>query len=133
MKAVRIVAILAAFALAMAMPLVAQEGQGGSGGQGQGQRRGPMSPEDQLKRMTEEYTLTQDQQDKIKPILQDQQKQMQELFANGKSREENRDAMMKLRTDTNDKIKAVLNDEQKKKFDERSQQRGGGGQRPPSN
>lgn len=153
MKAIRMTAMLAALALLCTLPAMAQEsgqskpeggGQAGNqaGNQAGGQRR-MMSPEERLKRMTDQLTLTQEQQDKIKPILEDQQKQMEELRAAGGPPD--RDKMMKMRSETNDKIKAVLNDDQKKKFDEMNQRgpmgggprQGGekpkdeGGQKPP--
>ena len=66
-------------AMLLAIPIVAAsapaaqyQGGGYGGGQGGGGRRGPMSPDDQLKRMTKEFNLTADQQAKIKPILVDE-------------------------------------------------------------
>ena len=41
--------------------------------------RGPMSPDDRLKQMTKDFNLTADQQTKIKPILVDSQKKMEDL------------------------------------------------------
>ena len=42
-------------------------------------RHGPMSPDDQVARMTKRYNLSSDQQTQIKPILTNQQQQMQAL------------------------------------------------------
>ncbi len=131
----RIVMCVAAAAL-LSLPVLAQEGKPAEGSAprgaeqgGQGMRRPPMSAEDRIKRLTEELTLTKEQQDKVLPILKDEQKQREELMAGGGPPD--RDKMMKLRTETNDKIKAVLNDDQKKKFDEaNSRMRGPGGRGP---
>src|ERR1700686_3556373 len=72
--------------LLLAVPMVATgaqaapyQGGGYGGGQGGGGRRGPMSPDDQLKRMTKDFDLTADQQAKIRPILVDAQKKMEDM------------------------------------------------------
>src|SRR5579863_2992241 len=72
--------------LALAMPMLAAgappvpyQGGGYGGGQGGGGRRGPMSPDDRLKRMTKDFNLTADQQSKIKPILVDAQKKTEDV------------------------------------------------------
>ena len=130
MKVIRIMAMLAAVALLCTLPAMAQEGgqsKPEGGNQAGGQRRMMMSPEERLKRMTDQLTLTQEQQDKIKPILEDQQKQMDEMRAAGGPPD--RDKMMKVRSEGNEKIKAVLNDDQKKKFEEMNQRGPGGGAR----
>jgi len=132
MKVIRSMAMLAALALLCTLPAMAQEGgqsKPEGGNQAGGQRRMMMTPEERLKRMTDQLTLTQEQQDKIKPILEDNQKQMQALRDNGASMEDNREKMMKVRNESNEKIKAVLNDDQKKKFEEMNQRGPGGGAR----
>lgn len=111
-----------------------QEG-GFEGGQGDGGRRGPMSADERLKRMTKDFNLTADQQSKIKPILMDEQKKMEDLRDDSSSdRQAVRAKMMQIRQDTNDQIRALLDDKQKEKFDkqererqERMQNRRGGG------
>ena len=96
---------------------------------------GRMDPAAQLAQMTTQYTLTADQQSKIKPILEDRQKQMQALFQDQSGdRSTMMTKMMAIRKDTNSKIRAILTPEQQTKFDaeqkamqERMQQRMGGG------
>lgn len=110
-------------------------GQGPGGGMG---RRG-MTPDQQLARMTQRYNLSADQQSQIKPILVDQQKQMQALHEDSSlSREDRMAKMQSIRSDSKMKIEAVLNDDQKKQFEadqqqmeQRMQQRMGGGGAPP--
>ena len=116
----------------------AQEQQAPPPGQGGGQGRGGMmmSPEQRATRLAEQLSLSDDQKAKVQKIYEDAQKDMQGM--QGASRE---DRMAKMQA-TNEKVKAVLTDDQKKKFDEmqqrmRDRQRGGpggegGAQKPPS-
>jgi periplasmic protein CpxP/Spy len=117
--------------LLLAVPLVATgapaapyQGGGYGGGQGGGGRRGPMSPDDQLKRMTKDFDLTADQQAKIKPILVDAQKKMEDVRNDSSGdRPAMRQKMMQIRQDANDQIRALLDDKQKEKFDKQEQER----------
>jgi periplasmic protein CpxP/Spy len=117
--------------LLLAVPLVATgapaapyQGGGYGGGQGGGGRRGPMSPDDQLKRMTKDVDLTADQQAKIKPILVDAQKKMEDVRNDSSGdRPAMRQKMMQIRQDANDQIRALLDDKQKEKFDKQEQER----------
>ena len=117
-------------ALLIAVPIIAAPYQGGgyAGGQGQGEggRRGGMmmSPEDQLKRMTKDFNLTADQQAKIKPILVDQQKKMDDVRNDSSlDRPTMRSKMMQIRQDAMDQVRTQLDDKQKEKFDKQQQQR----------
>jgi Spy/CpxP family protein refolding chaperone len=98
-----------------------------------GQRmRGPMSPEDQMARMTKQLNLTDDQQAKIKPILEDQHKQMMDLRQDTSMSREDRFAKMRnIREKSSEQMKAVLTPEQQKKWEKMQQRRrgrrGGGG------
>ena len=92
--------------------------QGPMGGMG----RRPMDPDQMLARMTRRYNLSADQQSQIKPILQDQQKQMLALRQDSSiSPMDRRTKMQGLRTDSRSRIEAVLNDDQKKQFDQDQQ------------
>jgi protein CpxP len=105
----------------------------GPGGPGGG-RHGMMDPDQQLARMTKRYNLSADQQGQVKPILVSQQQQMQALRGDSSlSREDRMAKMQSIRSDSNSKIQAILNDTQKKQFaedqqrmQERMQQRGDG-------
>jgi Spy/CpxP family protein refolding chaperone len=116
-------------------PETQSPGQGPGGGMG----RHGMNPDQQLARMTQRYNLSADQQSQIKPILVDQQKQMQALHEDSSlSREDRMAKMQSIRSDSKMKIEAVLNDDQKKQFEadqlqmeQRMQQRMGGGGAPP--
>ena len=77
------------------------------------------SVEDQLKNLTERVGLTDDQQAKIKPILEDARAQMQKVMQDDSmSREDKMAKGRSMREATNSKIREVLNDDQKKKFDD---------------
>jgi periplasmic protein CpxP/Spy len=72
-----------------------------------------------LARMTTRYSLTAEQQDQVKPILVSQQHQIQALREDtALSREDRMAKMQTLRSDSNVKIKAILNDDQKKQFEQ---------------
>jgi protein CpxP len=137
-----VVSGLLAAGLACGFPVFAQEpgsvpettapppDQGPGGG-----RRGMMDPDQQLAGMTKRYNLSADQQNQVKPILVSQQHQMQALRGDSSlSREDRMAKMQSIRSDSNTKIEAILNDDQKKQFEqdqqriqERMQQRGQGG------
>ncbi|HVA95798.1 MAG TPA: hypothetical protein VNI36_12950 [Candidatus Dormibacteraeota bacterium] len=116
--------------LLLAMPLLgvslpAAQYQGGRpGGPRAGGRRGPMSPDNRLKQMTKNFDLTADQQAKIKPILENEQKKMQDLRNESRGdRQSMFQKMMQVRQDTSDQIRAQLNGKQKDKFDKMEKRR----------
>jgi Spy/CpxP family protein refolding chaperone len=89
-------------------------------GGGMGGHRGGhmMDPDQRLAQMTKRYKLTADQQSQIKPILQDEQQQMQSMHSDTTtSREDKRAKMMSMHQASTQKIEAVLTDEQKQKFE----------------
>lgn len=88
---------------------------GGMGGHHGGHM---MDPDQRLAHMTKRYKLTADQQSQIKPILQDEQQQMQSMRSDTTtSREDKRSKMMSMHQADQQKIEAVLTDEQKQKFE----------------
>jgi periplasmic protein CpxP/Spy len=96
-----------------------------------------MDPDQRLAHMTKRYKLTADQQSQIKPILQDEQQQMQAMHADTTSSREDKHAKMQsMHQVSTQKIEAVLTDEQKQKFEadqqkmqeRRSEHMHGGGQ-----
>jgi protein CpxP len=104
-----------------------------------------MDPDKMLDHMTKRYNLTSDQQNQIRPILQDQQQQMQSLRADTSiSREDKGAKMRSMHQESRQKIEAVLTDDQRKKVDADQQKMeerraehahgdgpGGGGPPPP--
>ena len=89
-------------------------------GGGMGGHRGGrgMDPDQRLAHMTKRYKLTADQQSQIKPILQDEQQQMQGMRSDtSTSRDDKRAKMQSMHQASTQKIEAVLTDEQKQKFE----------------
>jgi protein CpxP len=96
-------------------------------------------PAQQLAGMTKRYNLSTDQQNQVKTILMDQQQRMQLLRLDSSlSPDEKKAKMQSIRSDSNSKIEAILNDDQKKQFErdhqstrEHTQQRPQDGEPPP--
>lgn len=95
-------------------------------------------PEQQLARMTKQLHLTEDQQAKIKPILENQHKQIMNLRQDTSLfREERRTQFRKIRKDTFEKINPILTPKQQEEFQKMQQMRQGrrgrrGWNRPPA-
>src|ERR1017187_816480 len=116
--------LLAMPLLAASAPAAQYQGGGGRDPRGEGGRRGPMSPDDRLKQMTKDFNLTADQQTKIKPIMVDERKKMEDMRNDSSGdRQSMRPKMMQIRKDTNTQIRALLDDKQKDKFDKQEQER----------
>jgi periplasmic protein CpxP/Spy len=92
----------------------AAEGMGGH----MGGRRMMPSVDDQIKHLTKKLNLSSDQQAKLKPILEDQRKQMEAVHSDTSlSRQDRMSKMQDLRKSSDDQIKGVLNEDQQKNFD----------------
>ena len=93
-----------------------------AGDQGQARHAMP-SVDDQLKNLTDKLSLTADQQAKIKPVLEDTNTQAQAVMKdNSLSQDDRRAKMRSLHESSTAKIRDVLNDDQKKKFDDWQQE-----------
>ena len=93
-----------------------QADAGGMGGHHGGGNM--MDPDQRLAHMTKRYKLTADQQSQIKPILQDEQQQMEAMHSDtSTSRDDKRAKMQSMHQASTQKIEAVLTDEQKQKFE----------------
>ncbi|MDR3406804.1 MAG: hypothetical protein P4L99_30245 [Chthoniobacter sp.] len=90
----------------------------GAPGAGGGAGRARLSPEERLKKMTEELNLTQDQQDKIKAIMEKDAAQFKDLMAKGRENltEEDKTKFRELIKTQMEEIAAVLTPEQKEKY-----------------
>jgi len=115
-------------------------GQGTGQGMGRGMGRRPMeSVDDQIQHLNKKLKLSDDQQAKLKPILEDQNKQMEQIHNDSSlSREDRFSKMQALRQSSDTQIKSVLNEEQQKSFDkmraeqqDRMKQWRRGGDTPP--
>jgi len=95
---------------------------GGPGG-------GRMNPEERLKKMTETLGLSQEQQDKIKAIMEKNAPQMRELMSKGRENltEEDKNKVRELMKGQMEEIGAVLTPEQKEKWKAEREAHGPGG------
>lgn len=78
-----------------------------------------MNPEARVKQLDEKLKLTDDQKAKLTTIFTEQadaQKKMREEMQNGGDRDGMREKMVKMRTDLETKINAVLTDSQKESY-----------------
>ena len=96
---------------------------------GPGGERGRFSPEDRLKHMTETLGLSQEQQDKIKAIMEKGAASMKEAMAKGRENltEEDKTKFRELMKAQFEEIGAVLTPEQKEKQKAEMAKRGGPG------
>jgi Spy/CpxP family protein refolding chaperone len=124
MKLMRLVTLLAACLFAMAAGAQqnppAQPGgdqkQGGHGHMGMGPGMG--STDDMMKDLTAKLDLTADQQTKIKSILDEHHQQMKATMNDqSMSKEDKHAKMMSMHNSVHAKVREVLTDEQKPKFD----------------
>ena len=95
--------------LAGSTVVYAQMGQEQSGqwGHGPGQ---PMTADQRLQHMTKQLNLSDAQQQQIKPILENEEKQMQTLRDDSSlSQQDRMGKMMQIRQDTSSQIKPILN------------------------
>ncbi len=107
--------------------------------QGQDQGGGPRQPmtaDQRLQRMSQQLNLSEAQQQQIKPILENESKQMQALRDDTSlSQDDRRSKMMQIRQESASQIKPILNADQQKQFDEmmsrQGRGRGPGGPPPP--
>lgn len=92
--------------------------------QGPPQGRGMPSVDERLAQMTEQLQLTEEQATKVRPILEKQDRQRQELFETyGGDRETMRTEMRKLIEAGDQELAGVLTEQQMKKHVEQRQQR----------
>ena len=94
-------------------------------------KKGRMTIEQQMERMTEALTLTDEQKPKVKAVLEASNKKRQEIFSDTSiERSQMREKMQPIMEEQNKKMKEILTEEQYKKYQE-LQQRGkkGGGKK----
>jgi len=96
-------------------------------GMGRRMGRGQMpSVDDQLKHLSSKLSLSEDQQAKLRPILEDQRKQMEQIHNDSSlSREDRFSKMQQLRQNSDTQIKSVLNEDQQKTFDKMREEQHG--------
>jgi Spy/CpxP family protein refolding chaperone len=98
---------------------VAQE----HGAMGGGSMMGPMTPENRLKMLTEKLNLTEDQQAKLKPVLEEQSKQMKAIHDDTSLAPADKQAKMKeLHESSVEKMNAILTPDQQAKWKQMRQE-----------
>src|SRR5262249_26857779 len=102
--------------------------QGGKGhGYGRGHGRGMPTTDEKVQHMTQMLNLTSDQQSKVKSILQNEQQQMEAMKSDtSTSEQDKREKFQTLRQENSAKIRDVLNDDQKRKYDAMEKEHGKG-------
>ncbi|HWY55658.1 MAG TPA: hypothetical protein VNZ03_14420 [Terriglobales bacterium] len=112
--------MLLAAGLTLAQP--SQESQAPTPDKRTGMQRGE-SVDQHLQMLSEKLNLTDDQKEKLKPILQDQMQQMKAVREGGSLSEEQKRAKMKsIHESLHDQINAVLTPEQQSKFKQMRQE-----------
>lgn len=110
---------IGAFARGSQAAQSAQEHSGAGQGAGEGRGQGMMTPEAMLDHLTKELNLTDDQQAKLKPIIEEHMKQAQQVRQDTSLSQEDRHAKMKqLHEDMISQTRPILNADQQKKLDE---------------
>jgi hypothetical protein len=88
-----------------------------------GSKMGAMTPDNHLKMLTEKLDLTEDQQAKLKPILEDQSKQMKAIHDDTSLAPANKQTKMKeLHNSSVEKINAILTPDQQAKWKQMRQE-----------
>lgn len=85
------------------------------GGSGRG-----LNMEKRLEELSEKLSLTVEQEEKVKTILEDMQSETTEMFEN---RRPDREKMLELRNETDEKILELLTEEQQAKYKELQKER----------
>jgi Spy/CpxP family protein refolding chaperone len=101
---------------------------------------GPMGPEQELGWLSDKLKLTDDQKSKIKPLIEDEHKQLTALREDSSmSREEKHAKFRQIRTSTYDQIRPILTEQQQatlqqieQERQQRMKARQGKGEQPPA-
>jgi len=81
--------------------------------------RGQFDPGKRTERLTKQFGLNSDQQQKVLDTLKSEQSQMESLRADSSlSQDDRRTKMMDIHKSTNDELRGILNSDQQKKWDE---------------
>ncbi|HZP24360.1 MAG TPA: hypothetical protein VFB04_12985 [Terriglobales bacterium] len=137
MKKSMFCALLAVAMACGATALYAQQDNMSQGAPGT-EHRMAMSPDQRLEHMSKTLNLTADQQQKIKPLLENEQTQMQSLHQDSSmSRDDRRSKAQQIRQSTDQQISGILTPEQQQKWQQMQERqrermgRGGAGQGAP--
>jgi Spy/CpxP family protein refolding chaperone len=124
----------AALTLLVAAVAVQAQTPAEQGGQQQWGRGQMPTTEQRLQRMTKQLNLTEEQQQKIKPILDNESTQMQALRSDSSLSQEDRMAKMKqIRQASSEQITPILTADQQQKYTEMMSHQGRGRGGPEQN
>lgn len=85
--------------------------------------RGQESVQERMERLSKELDLRQEQREKIRPLIEEEVKQLRELRANTNlTPEQRREKATAIMKETHEKLAAVLNPEQKEKLKQHMEQ-----------
>ena len=136
----KLAGVICALGALIGLGTIALAGQQPAPGTGQTNppaRMRPATVEARLQRMSERLNLTQDQREKIRPLLEDEVKQMKALRDDASlSQADRRAKVREIRQATRQQIDQILTPEQKAKRNEMRQKgrrRGWEGVQPPQN
>jgi len=126
MKKSAVLFLIAASVLAaMSLGAAAQNPPAGAPAGGQEMHHGMPSVDQRVQHLTKALSLSADQQTKVRSILQDQQGQAESVRQDTSLSQQDRHAkFQQIHEASTQKIREVLNDDQKAKFDQMSQHRG---------
>ncbi len=93
-------------------------------------KKGRMTVEQQMERMTTQLSLTDEQKPKVEAVLKESSKKRQEIFSDSSiNRSQMREKMQPIMEEQNKKLKAILTDDQYKKYQEMQQRAKKGGRK----
>ena len=119
----RVLGLTLCLAAGISIPRAQAQDSEGQGMKYHGHHQRP-SVDDQVKHMTKALNLTTDQQTKVRDILEEQRKQMDQLRADSSlSRDTRVSKMRDLHQNSSTQIRALLNRDQQQKFDQVVQER----------
>jgi protein CpxP len=119
----RVLGLTLCLAAVISIPLAQAQDSEGQGMKYHGHHQRP-SVDDQVKHMTKALNLTTDQQSKVRNILEEQRKQMDQLRADSSLSQDARFGKMHdIHQNSSTQIKALLNPDQQQKFDQMEQER----------
>ena len=110
----------------------AQDTKDGGGKEGK-KGKGPPTVEQVLEKMTKDLSLTDEQKPKVKAVLEENRKKMQELFNSGTDRDQMRAKRREISDEQDKKLKEILKPDQYEKWEKmrdemrKGGKRGGGG------
>src|SRR5438067_9508019 len=119
MKIIRLVAGIALGALIAGTTVTAQESKEGKKGD-RPEGKGPPTVEQQLEKMTKELALTDEQKPKVKEVIEENRKKMQDLYASaqgGGDRAAMREKRQTISDEQDKKLKEILKPDQYEKWE----------------